>query len=281
MTAVSAKTTQYIKTIAVAGCKGSLVKNNLTANLAIALHKLGKKVMVIDGDPGISNTDVLLRLAPPRYTIQHLLNGGITLDELLVDGPYGIKVLPACSGFQKLTCLDEFQRLKILEAFDAYDGDIDILLIDTAAGLFSEHMAFFCIAAQEILVVTSPDPVAIADACALVKVLYTRYQENDFHVLVDSASSADEGLEAFRRLSLASETFLNLSLDYLGYLPFDPAVEEAARAQRAFIDMYPDHEVSKRIMKIARELQGRTSRVKGSLQFFIGNLLSASAEPGR
>lgn len=268
------KTTKYIKTIAVASGKGGVGKTNLVANLGVALHKLGKKVMIVDADLGLSNIDVLLHLAP-RYNIKHLLDGGMTLSDILVEGPHGIKFFPAGSGFQELTALDEFQRLKILEAFDAFDGDIDILLIDTPAGV-SKNVAFFCIAAQEIIIVTSPEPPAIADAYALIHVLYTRYQEKDFHVLVNSARSPDEGFEVFRRLTLATEKFLNISLDYLGHLPFDPSVQEAVRAQQAFVDLYPDHDVSKRIMEIAKELPGRTDRVKGSLQFFFGNLLTAS-----
>ncbi len=272
------KTTKYIKTIAVASGKDGVGKTNLVANLAVALHKLGKKVMIVDADLGPSNIDVLLHLEP-RFNIKHLLDGGMTLSDILVEGPHGIKIFPAGSGVQELAALDEFQRLKILEAFDAFDGNIDILLIDTPADV-SENVAFFCIAAQEIIVVTSPEPAATNDAYALIKVLYTRYQEKDFHVLVNSARSPEEGFEVFRRLSLATEMFPNISLDYLGSLPFDPSVQEAVRAQQAFVDMYPGHDVSKRVMEIANELQGRTDRVKGSLQFFFGNLLTASMDSG-
>ncbi len=270
------KTTKYIKTIAVASGRDDVGKTNLVANLAVALHKLGKKVMIVDADPGPSSIDALLHLMP-RYNIRHLLDGGMKLNDILAEGPHGIKILPAGSRLQEFTALDEFQRLKILEAFDAFDGDIDILLINTPAGA-SENAAFFCIAAQEIIVITSPEPAVITDAYALIEFLYTRYQEKDFHVLVNSAKTAEDGFDVFRRLSLATEKFPNLSLDYLGHLPLDPSVQETVREQRSVVDIYPGHDISKRVMQIAKELQRRTDRVKGSLQFFFGNLLAASRE---
>jgi flagellar biosynthesis protein FlhG len=270
---------KYVRTIAVASGKGGVGKTNVTANLAISLRKLGKKVMIVDADLGLSNIDVLLHLAP-KHNIQNLLNGDMPLKDILIEGPHGIKILPAGSGVQELTALDEFQRLKILEAFDSYSDDVEVLLIDTAAGI-SENVAFFCIAAQEIVIVTSPEPTAITDAYALIKVLSTRYQEKEFRVLVNCVKNPDEAVEVFRRLSLAADKFLNISLDYLGYLPYDESVQNAVRAQQAFIDMYPNRPISRRIMEIAQLFLDRSEKVKGTLQFFIGNLLSASSVMAR
>ncbi len=268
-----------VKTIAIASGKGGVGKTNVAANLAVAMRRLGKNVMIVDADLGLSNIDVLLHLAP-RHNIQHLLQNGMALKDIVVEGPHGIKILPAGSGVQELTALDEFQRLKILEAFDAYNVDIDVLLIDTAAGI-SENVAFFCIAAQEIIIITSPEPTAITDAYALIKVLHTRYQEKEFHILVNSARSSQEAVEVYRRLSLAAEKFLSISLDYAGYLPYDESVPEAVRAQQPFVDMYPQRMISRRITEIAEKFLGRAEKVKGTLQFFIGNLLATSAGSGR
>lgn len=265
---------KYVKTIAVASGKGGVGKTNVAANLAIAMQKLGKKVMIMDGDLGLSNINVLLNLAP-KHNIQHLLTGLMSLKEIVVEGPHGILVLPAGSGMQELLTLNELQRLKILQAFDSYDGDINVLLIDTAAGI-SENVAFFCIAAQEIIIVTSPEPTSIADACALIKVLYSQYHENDFIILVNSAKSAGEAFEVFKLLSLAMEKFVNISLDYFGFLPYDDFVPAAVRAQKAFLDLYPQRDLSKKIFEIAGKFMDRTDKVKGTLQFFIGNLLSAT-----
>jgi flagellar biosynthesis protein FlhG len=256
-----------VKTIAVASGKGGVGKTNVVANLAISMSKLGKQVMIVDADLGLSNIDALLHLSP-NHNIQHLLNGGMKLKDIVVEGPHGIQIIPASSGVQELIALDDYQRLKLLEEFDAYDDDIDVLLIDTAAGI-SEDVAFFCNAAQEIIIVTSPEPTAITNTYALIKVLYTRYQERDFHLLVNSAKDADEAFEVFRRISLAAEKFLSISLDYLGYLPFDESVHSAVRAQKAFVDMFPRKAISKRIREIAKRFLDRPERVKGSLQFFM------------
>ena len=262
-----------VKTIAIAGGVG---KTNVAVNLAIAMRKLGREVMILDAEQGLSNIDVLFRLAP-KHNIQHVLQGGMELRDVVVEGPHGVQILPAGSGVQELTALDEFQRMKLLEAFDTYDGDIDVLLINTAAGI-SENVAFFCIAAQEIVVVTSPEPTAIADAYALIEALYTRYQENEFHVLVNSVKGPEEAMEVFRRLSLATEKFFSVSLDYLGYLPYNKSGPSAVRAQGPFINMYPQNQISRRITEIAKRFLGRTEteKVKGTLQFFIGNLLSSA-----
>ncbi len=266
---------KYVKTIAVASGKGGVGKTNVVANFAIALKRLGRDVMVFDADLGLSNIDVLLQLAP-RYNIQHVLNGTKKLRDVVIEGPEGIKILPAGSGVQELTALEEFQRLRILEEFDTYGEDPDVLLIDTAAGI-SENVAFFCIAAQEIIIVTSPEPTAITDAYALIKVLFTRYQEKEFSVLVNSAKNPEEGQEVFRRLAFAAEKFLNISLDYIGHIPFDHTVQKAVRSQRAFIDAYPNSDASRQVTEIVGRLLSPAGKVKGNLQFFIGNLLSAAA----
>jgi len=264
---------KQIKTITVTSGKGGVGKSNVVANLAIALANKGKKVMIIDADLGLSNIDVIFDLAP-KYTIQHILSGEKKLADVLVDGPYGIKILAASSGVQELTELDEFQRLRLIEEFETYDADIDVLLIDTGAGI-SENVAFFCIASQEIIVVTSPEPTALTDAYALIKVLNTQYQEKDFKILVNSARNSEDAFEVFKRISIAADKFLSLSLDYLGFLPYDDSVPKAVRQQKAFIDAYPNCKASENLRLIAAKVleEDGPNKIKGSLQLFLGNIL--------
>lgn len=271
----SSEKKHLVKTIAVTSGKGGVGKTNVAANVAIELRKTGKRVMIMDADLGLSNIDILFQLTP-RYNIQHVLNGEMALKDIIVEGPLGIKILPASSGVQELTALDEFQRLKLLEGFDCNDIDIDYLIIDTAAGI-SENVAFFCVAAQETVIVTSPEPTAITDAYALVKVLSTRYQEKNFRVLVNMAKSDGEALEVFKRLSLAAEKFLNISLDYIGHIPFDHSLQRAVKEQRAVVDIYPDSTAAKKFTEVSAKFSDPGTGVKGSLQFFIGSLLSAGA----
>ncbi|MBF0465338.1 MAG: MinD/ParA family protein [Nitrospirae bacterium] len=268
---------KHIRTIAMASGKGGVGKTNIVANLAIAMKKLGHEVLILDADLGLSNIDVLLHLAP-KYNMQNVLNGEMGLADIIVEGPHGIKILPASSGVQELTVLDEFQRLRLLDEFESFNSNVDVMLIDTAAGI-SENVAFFCIAAQEIIILATPEPTAMTDAYALMKVLYTRYQEKEFSVLVNNVQGEEEGREVFKRLATAADKFLNVSLDYLGYIPYDAAVPAAVRQQRAFLEVNPAGKASKKVTDLAYKLMSRTKhRVKGSLQFFIGNLLSATSE---
>ncbi len=267
---------KYVQTIAIASGKGGVGKTNVAASLAIALQKLGKNVVIVDADLGLSNINILLN-KHAAYNIGHLLEGTIALKDVLIEGPHGIKILPAGEGVQNLTRLDEFQRLKLLEAFDSYDSDIDILLIDNSAGI-SENVTFFCSAAQDLIIVTTPEPTAWVDAYHLIKVLYTEYQENKFHVLVNSVKSETEANQVFETLTKATDRFLSISLDYLGYLPYDEDVKQAVRTQTAFIDLFPRKFISKCVSEIAAKILDRPEKVKGTLQFFIGNLLSTPAD---
>jgi flagellar biosynthesis protein FlhG len=263
-----------IRTIAVASGKGGVGKTNITANLAIGLSRMNNRVLVFDADLGLSNIDVILNLAN-KYNINHLFNGEKQLKDLIVEGPEGIQVLPASSGIQELTELDEFQRLRLIEEFESYDDGIDYLLIDTSSGI-SSNVAFFCMAAQEIVIVTSAEPTAMTDAYALMKVLFTKYQEKNFKVLVNSVKSEKEGTDVFRRLSTAAERFLSISLDYIGFIPLDSSVPMAVRQQKAFLDLYPDCEASRSILEITDRISSTdNNKVKGTLQFFLGGLLKA------
>ena len=259
-----------IRTIAITSGKGGVGKTNVATNLAVALRQLGENVLIFDGDLGLSNVDVLLGLVP-KYNIQHVLNGQKRLKDVIVEGPQGIKILPASSGIQEMTYLDEFQRLKVLEEFEDYQGEIDTLIIDTGPGI-SSNVAFFSITAQNIIVVISPEPTAVTDGYALIKVLFTKYQEKKFKILVNSANNASEALTVFRHLSETAEKFLQVSLDYLGFLPKDEAVQKAVRAQKSFLDAYPEAAASKSILSIAGRLQEDSlDSLKGSLQLILGN----------
>jgi flagellar biosynthesis protein FlhG len=258
---------KFLKTIAVASGKVGVGKTTVAVNLAMAMNRLGRKVMLMDSDFCLKNIEAL-HSVQPKDNLRYRQKSGHSLKDIPVEG---INILSA--GHSALT---EFQRLNILDAIDNCTGDIDVLLIDTTSRIL-ENIAFFCSAAQEIIILTSSEHTSIADAAALINVLYNRYQEKQFHVLVNYANNDEEALDVFRRLSLETEPCQSISLDYLGNLPLDEAVQVAVQAQRAFMDIYPGSRASRGIIEIGKTILQSRDKVKGTLQFCIGQLVTAGS----
>ncbi|MGQ9846486.1 MAG: AAA family ATPase, partial [Bacteroidales bacterium] len=177
------KKNRFPRVISVTSGKGGVGKTNIVANLAYAFIQLGKSVLVIDGDLGLSNIDVLLGLSP-RFTIRHFFNGEKTLSEILIKGPGGMTILPASSGVSELVHLDERQKLILLNEIDLFCEDIDFILIDTGAGI-SSNVLYFNLMAQESIVIATAEPTSITDAYALIKVLSKQYDKKSFQLLVN------------------------------------------------------------------------------------------------
>lgn len=267
---------KVVKTIAIASGKGGVGKTNIIANLGITLKKLGKEVLIFDADLGLSNIDVLLSLAP-KYSIEHLISGEKSLKEIIIQGPSGIKVLPAGNGIQELTNLNEFQRLRILEEFEDYNENIDIMLIDTSAGI-SENVSFFCSAVQDIIILTTPEPTSITDAYALIKVLHSKYKEENFSLVVNLVKNEDEAKLVYKQLSMVTEKFLDLELSYLGFVRYDENVKRSVKEQSAFVELYPNTFASKDIIDLANKILNSEVKCKGSMQFFLKNVLAGFKE---
>ena len=263
-----------LRAIAVASGKGGVGKTNVVANLAVALRRRGKRVIVMDADLGLANLDTLLGLNP-RATIRHVLRGECTIRDVLVEGPGGIQIVPAASGFEEMTQLTLEQRLLLLDQVDSLEGAFDVLLLDTGAGI-SPNVLFFAMAAQETMVVLTPEPTALTDAYALIKVLSSRYAEHDFGVLVNMARSEWEARKTFTHLTRVAERFLHVSLRYAGYVPYDPEVPEAVRRQQAVCDLAPAAPASRAFYDLAERLLAvpPALRPKGGLQFFFRHLLA-------
>lgn len=262
-----------IRVISVTSGKGGVGKSNVVSNLAIALSMLGKKVLIIDADLGLGNLDVLLGLSPV-YNLNHVLNGEKALSEILIEGPAGIKIIPAGSGIQELTSLGQHEKLKLLDELDMLEEQFDIMIVDTEAGI-SENVTYFTVAAQEIVVVVTPEPTSITDVYALVKLLATRYSEHHFKVLVNMAKDSEDALEVFRKLANVAGRFLDISLDYLGCVVKDDKVVEAVKRQRAVSELFPDSEAAGCFTTLAKRVieNTRQTRLKGNIQFFFRRFL--------
>ena len=263
-----------VRTIAVASGKGGVGKTNVVANLALALRRGGQRVAVLDADLGLANLDTLLGLHP-RATLRHVLHGECGIRDVLVEGPGGVQIVPAASGFEALTQLTHAQQLLLLDEVDSLDGTFDVLLLDTGAGI-SPNVLFFATAAQETLVVVTPDPTSLTDAYALVKVLATRYAEQEFGIVVNMARDEHEARRTFTHLAKVAARFLHVGLRFAGWVPHDPEVAEAVRRQQAVLELAPSAPASRAFGALAAQLVAAppTVRPKGGLQFFFRRLLA-------
>lgn len=266
---------QRIRVISVTSGKGGVGKTNIVANLAEAIQDMKKRVLILDADLGLANMDIMLGLNP-RYTINHVLRGEKSLEDVIITAPGGFKLLPAASGIQELTDLDKTQRLFLLNELDALHDLFDVILIDTGAGI-SANVMYFNFAAMERVVIVTNEPTSLTDAYALIKVLTNKYHQKRFKVLVNSARNDMEANQIFKSLSIVADRYLgSLSLDYLGWIPYDKLIPKAIRKQKTVLKLHPDTPASKSFIKLARKLLAENDEAvfEGDIKFFWNQLLN-------
>jgi len=239
--------------LAVTSGKGGVGKSNVVANLSCALGKLNQRVLVMDADMGLGNIDILLGLIP-KYNIQHVLSGEFRAADILVEGPSGVKILPASSGIQELSELTTDQKIGLAAELESLLSGMDVFLIDTGAGI-SSNVMYFNAMAHEVLIVVTPEPTSITDAYALMKVSSMKYSGKRFKILVNAAKNRQEAYQVFERLSMVTQRFLNLSLDLYGYVQFDPNVTKAIREQKAVLERFPQTQASKQFAQLATKIR--------------------------
>jgi flagellar biosynthesis protein FlhG len=265
---------KLIKVIAVTGGKGGVGKTNVTLNLAISLAKKGKRVMVLDADLGLANVDVLLGLRVDK-NLSHVLKGECTLDDILVTGPHGVKIAPATSGSQSMAELGPTEHAGLIRAFSELRTDIDMLLVDTAAGI-SDMVTSFSRAAQDVLVVVCDEPTSLTDAYALIKILNREHGVFKFKIVANMVRSEKEGKELFSKLSKVTGRFLDVALELVGIIPFDENIRKSVRKQATIVDAYPSSPAALAITSLAEKSMTWPipEQPGGHLEFFIEQLVS-------
>ncbi len=256
-----------VKVVAVASGKGGVGKTNTVINLAAALAGSGERVMVLDADLGLGNLDVMLGLAP-EYNLQHVFAGEKQLDEIIISGPRGIRIIPAASGIQEVTRAGTPEQRILMEQLGEYEDKIDFLLIDAAAGI-SDMVTGFVRAADAALIIATPEPTSMTDAYALMKVLCNRYGEKKFYLLLNQVTGEGEARRIYSQLSRVGEKFLDITLIFLGYVPKDASVPRAVRSQQAVVEMAPESPAARAFAKVAGRLRRLPlQRGRGGLSYF-------------
>ncbi len=272
----------HSRVIAVASGKGGVGKTNLAVNLGLALARRRLRVALLDADLGTANADIVLGLHP-RYHLHHLVTGQKQLSEIIVEAPFGLKVIPGASGLPELADLPERQREQLLHSLQMLDGLVDLLLIDTGAGVDRKVIQFIQ-AAGEVLIVTTPEPTAITDAYAMIKILNSYHVPVDIRVVVNNARHREEGEITGRKLTTVAHQFLGRQIDVLGVVPYDDMVPRAVRAQSPLLQSYPRSPAAQAITRLSEQLwtgqlPAAPQAESGGVAGFLKRILSFKTEP--
>src|SRR5258706_2714451 len=240
------------RVFAVTSGKGGVGKTNTVVNLAAALARKRKKVLVMDADLGLANLD-RFRGVKPKYTMADFFSGKKRLADIILQTPSGISLLPAASGIQEVTALTDAQKIAFVTELDALTHDIDLVLVDTSSGI-SDTVTYFATAAQEIIVVVTPDVSSMTDAYALLKVLASEHHEKRFWVLANNVDGEAGARRLYDTLSRTALRFLNTSLDFLGWVPWDQALRRAVFRGQIVSDNSADSPSARAFSSIADRL---------------------------
>lgn len=243
------------KIITITSGKGGVGKSNFVVNMGITLHKKGKKVLIFDADIGMGNDDVLMGVLP-SYNVFDLLEGK-DINEVVVEGPYGINLLPGGSGINYIENLEEKERLAFIEKLTSLD-EYDYIFIDTGAGINKNVLAFIA-CSEETIVITTPEPTSLTDAYSLIKATDHFKLTDTANVIVNRAFSIKDGEETYNKLKRAVDKFLTIKINYLGSISEDRKLVEGVRAQVPFTILYPKCDASRSIERISNKLIGDAS----------------------
>ena len=269
-------TSLTMKIIAITSGKGGVGKTNVSINLAVGLAKLGRSVVLFDADLGLANVDIALGLKP-KYDIRHVISGERTLEEIIVEGPCGIRIVPASSGVSGMASLTRQQQAGLIRTFGELSFPVDDLIVDTSAGIETSVLTFAS-ACQEVVVVVCDEPSSITDAYALIKVLSKEHEVRSFHILANMTENDLQGRQLFDKMGRVTDRFLDVQLGYLGAIPRDDYLRKAVQQQNAVVQSYPRSKSAKALVKLAGHVNDNmgSNPCHGGLGFFVERLIRIS-----
>lgn len=264
---------RHARVVAITSGKGGVGKTNVSVNLAIGLALQQKRVVLVDLDLGLANADILLDLTC-RYNLSQVLSGRKTIDEVVLPAMGNIRVVPGASGVERLANLSDVERQTLLSSFDALHKDADYILFDTGAGI-SKNTTAFLAAADDVIVVTVPEPTAIVDAYAVIKMLSREPDHGDLYVLMNQCSGREEAERFANGIAVTANKLLNAYVEKLGYIVSDPRVGQAVRQRRPFLLAYPGCPASACLRSIAEKVaRSRTRAPVSERPSFVRRLWS-------
>jgi flagellar biosynthesis protein FlhG len=268
-----------VKVIAVTGGKGGVGKTTVSANLAVAIAAQGRDVMLVDADLGLANVDVVLGLNT-RFHLGHVVSGECALEDAIVTGPHGLQIVPAASGIKRMANLSDTEQAGIIRAFSDLYHRVDVMIVDTAAGLHDSVLTFSQ-AAQHVLVVVCDEPASITDAYALIKVLSRDHGVQRFQILANQTRRSGEGPELFQKISRVCDRFLNVTLEFAGSVPFDDYLRRAVQRQSAVVEAYPASisSVALKNLAVKADKWSVPQGARGHLEFFVERMVGARIGP--
>lgn len=258
------------RVISVLSGKGGTGKTNICVNLGVAVKRLGKKVLIIDGDLGLANVEVLLGLTP-RYTLYDALYRGIALESVITYGPEGILLIPGGSGALELSRIDPYRQELLIEELTRIGNDLDYIFIDGGAGIHQDVLSFAS-GSDDILLIMTPEPTTLADAYTLIKAISMLKKRKNIMVIVNRVKGPGEGEDTVNKLNILVDRFLKFPISYLGSIPDDIWVERAVKEQALFVIRYPFSKSARAVNEVAVKLVGEERKGTGFRGFLRGLL---------
>lgn len=266
-----------VQVIAVSSGKGGVGKTNVSVNLSLAMVESGQNVLLLDADLGLANVDLLLGLRA-EHNLSHVISGERTLEEVVVNGPEGLKIIPAASGMQMMSELSPKEHAGVIRAFSDLNIPLDVLVVDTAAGI-SDGVVSFVKASNEVIVVVCNEPTSLTDAYALIKVMSEDHGVHKFNILANSVRDPQEGSKLFKKLTRVTDYYLDVTLNFMGAVPYDEYLVKAVKKQKAVMQSYPQSPSSMAFRKLAKTVNTWPvpKSASGHLEFFVERLIKYSA----
>jgi flagellar biosynthesis protein FlhG len=239
------------KTITITSGKGGVGKSSIVSNMAYVLGGMKESTYILDADLSLGNIDIMFGVVP-QFNIKDLIQGKKRIGEIVVEGPGGIRIIPSTSGVSEYSHLSLEERNILLSSFLELP-EYDFLIVDTSAGI-SSNVVYFNAISEDIFIVVTPDPASLTDSYAVIKVLHKNTGRKNFNIIVNMTRDEKEAMDVFKKITRVTDRFLDVYLDFYGYIPMDKNINVATRKQKLWVEQFPDTLATKALQKICNRL---------------------------